>query len=536
VRVCMEVGMSERAVRVVVKSVGSARDGAEPLKVVLRGDGAVAALKVAIRRDHPARPEPAEQRLVYAGRLLDDEVRLAELAGAAGLAEIVVHLVISPNASSTAKGADSVRATATTTASASGTGAVATEPARSATEAAESEALARPSRVHSVAQGGAPEPESQSSTSGTSGVAAPPAWAANATGNSAALPEAEPVAVDSFSPASWSYGYNAPHVPGYNYSSYYPMPPVPQGYFVPQGTPPRPEQDGNFSALYSQQMWQACMMQAYVDAQLQYAYAMNQFYAGTSAQDLINRGSQPAEVSLEERQETPGVVDRQNVQNPSSSGLRQRTAAGGARDNAGDAPRQDQRLAAREPRGNRPDAAAFAGAHAAANVGAQGGVRGFVVQLEFNWGLMLKLAFLVFLLAQEGSPIRVAGLAFVAVFIYMWQVGRLDFVNRAFARAAPALNRVPRAVARVNEPTPRNDVDVAGANRNVDATGLGRSDGAPPNGIPAFALAAAHFFHGFVLSLLPNWRPVVPQGPAAFADAPGGAMEQRPGGVVDNDG
>lgn len=64
-------------------------------------------------------------------------------------------------------------------------------------------------------------------------------------------------------------------------------------------------------------------------------------------------------------------------------------------------------------------------------------VRQFVFRLQLNWVLLLKLFVFVYVLGQDASRRRMYALILLAVSIYMWQMGYLRFVRRFVETALP---------------------------------------------------------------------------------------------------
>eukprot|EP00183_Erythrolobus_madagascarensis_P006299 CAMPEP_0185846372 /NCGR_PEP_ID=MMETSP1354-20130828/2035_1 /TAXON_ID=708628 /ORGANISM="Erythrolobus madagascarensis, Strain CCMP3276" /LENGTH=515 /DNA_ID=CAMNT_0028546499 /DNA_START=32 /DNA_END=1579 /DNA_ORIENTATION=+ len=513
--------MTEPTIEVTIKCVGSASEGAGVLKLQLERDGTVESLKRAVRLHHPSQPCPSSQKLVFKGRVLHDTICLSELHNSAGdAAELVVHLVISTSsgASPPANFAD-------------GNSTQSVTPENS--EVLHQEGRYSGSREEYIRASG----DSASTSS---------------------LPEAEPHVSDGpGSRVRWPSTHDFAATPAQQVPfSFYAVPPA-MNFSGPPAYPPWSPQDADPSSLYAQQMWQAYMMQAYVDAQLHYAHAMNQYYAGTERggesqeQSGAECTNETVRASAPQRDIGQGsALDSRNVHTPSSSGLRQRVTTA-----------QSTRGHANQPDRHRVDAdrqeVVAPGPGQVPRNGEQGalgdGFRGFALQLELNWGLMLKLAFLVFLLAQEGSPVRIAGLAFAAVLIYLWQMGRFDFVHRAVARYAPLMNQVQGQrnanpirmnPVRVHERAAPEGGDVrhaaGGLDHVAEAAPVAPEPEAPtvPNSEPGFAYSAAQFVHGFVLSLLPTWRPAPqePRGaPAHFHVVRDGAGDAGPADNVQDE-
>lgn len=109
-----------------------------------------------------------------------------------------------------------------------------------------------------------------------------------------------------------------------------------------------------------------------------------------------------------------------------------------------------------------------------------------VFQFDLHWGLLLKLALFVFILAQEGSPRRTKMLGALAVFVYFWQTGHLGFVRRLMAVLLPSPTQLFSYLAPSTPPT-----NNANSTRRL-----------------AVAMSYVYSFcYGFVCSLLPSWNP-----------------------------
>lgn len=151
-----------------------------------------------------------------------------------------------------------------------------------------------------------------------------------------------------------------------------------------------------------------------------------------------------------------------------------------------------------------------AGGPAAAAAAAAGGaaeaprVRRFVFQFELNWGLIAKLALLVYLLAQDVSTQRLYLLIAVAGAIYLWQTGHLSFMRRMVATALPNPRQLIDNLFPTPAAAPAGDEGVDGVEREAQ----------PPQRMPhrfgrtAVVLSFVYsFVYGFVCSLLPAWNP-----------------------------
>jgi len=172
-------------------------------------------------------------------------------------------------------------------------------------------------------------------------------------------------------------------------------------------------------------------------------------------------------------------------------------------------------------------------------------VFGVQLRLEINWGLIMKLAFFVFLLGQEGPAWRTALLGIIALLIYLWQVGRMEFLQRSLARYIPnagaALQQIrdtqlqrliqmrtanananANANAEANAETQRRNNPVGAAsnstqNPTVAPASAESSTASVPSTTPANQLPQNivqvsssfifAFVYGFVCSLVPSWRP-----------------------------
>ncbi|KAA8490795.1 hypothetical protein FVE85_1242 [Porphyridium purpureum] len=143
--------------------------------------------------------------------------------------------------------------------------------------------------------------------------------------------------------------------------------------------------------------------------------------------------------------------------------------------------------------------------------------RPMVLRFEINWALILKLAFVVFLIGQEGPPWKIFLMSFVAVMIYMWQIGRLAplqrFVEQNFPNPARLFPVLPDGdLPQENQGQhgheqqfPANAREDRGdALRAGQATPSAGSQVGPPNRPSLYFLS---FFYGLICSLVPSWRP-----------------------------
>ena len=124
--------------------------------------------------------------------------------------------------------------------------------------------------------------------------------------------------------------------------------------------------------------------------------------------------------------------------------------------------------------------------------------------------LLLKLAFFVYLLGQDGGQQRLFLLSICALLIFLAQTGRLDFMNR-----------IHLFIPRFTRPLPPPRPPPAEPNADPNAEG-GGADGEPGGGgaaaaqepePPAEGIAMSLFrdvesiIGAFFASLLPSWRP-----------------------------
>lgn len=132
-------------------------------------------------------------------------------------------------------------------------------------------------------------------------------------------------------------------------------------------------------------------------------------------------------------------------------------------------------------------------------------VRRFVFQFEINWSLISKLIFVVYLLGQEGSPRRVYTLMTIALAIYLWQTNRLGFLRRIAGVALPNPVQLFESLFPREDPS---DVGDAGPSDAQQAPAVSRPRVRNRFGRVAVILCFVYsFFYGFVSSLLPAWRP-----------------------------
>lgn len=110
--------------------------------------------------------------------------------------------------------------------------------------------------------------------------------------------------------------------------------------------------------------------------------------------------------------------------------------------------------------------------------------RHLVFQFDLHWGLLLKLIFFVFVLAQDGTERRTKMLSALAVLVYLWQTGNLGFLRRLFGVLLPSPNQL------------------------FSSLGAARDESVPIMWRIAVGFSYLYsFFYGFVCSLLPSWNP-----------------------------
>mmetsp|Transcript_1882 Transcript_1882/g.3351 ORF Transcript_1882/g.3351 Transcript_1882/m.3351 type:complete len:454 (-) Transcript_1882:140-1501(-) len=128
--------------------------------------------------------------------------------------------------------------------------------------------------------------------------------------------------------------------------------------------------------------------------------------------------------------------------------------------------------------------------------GIRGGhVLGMLAGMEMNWSLILKLTFLVFLLGQEGSFSRILALVVCAVLFYLYQVGRLSFVERIAVRLVDfQRERAQRSAQQ------RQQQGEEGEQQGRAAVDGGQR-------VRYFVFEFVSFCYGLMCSLVPSWRP-----------------------------
>lgn len=135
-------------------------------------------------------------------------------------------------------------------------------------------------------------------------------------------------------------------------------------------------------------------------------------------------------------------------------------------------------------------------------------VRRFVFQFEINWSLILKLVLVVYLLGQEGSPRRVYTLMALALAVYLWQTNRLGFVRRVAEAALPNPVQLFEALFPPEEPPSEGDAGPVDPVDTEQTANVSRSRAPNRFGRGAVILCFVYsFLYGFVSSLLPAWRP-----------------------------
>jgi len=218
----------------------------------------------------------------------------------------------------------------------------------------------------------------------------------------------------------------------------------------------------------------------------------------------------------------PGALDPSMAQTPFTAGAAAASAAAAAAAAAAagrpgeHAPPPNPGAAAGEGAAQPANGGAGAGAAqqgAAAGVAAAGGMGGDMEDEEGRVDgvkLLLKLAFFVYLLGQDGGQQRLFLLSIGALLIFLAQTGRLDFMNR-----------IHLFIPRFTQPLPPPRPPPAEPNADPNAEG-GGADGEPGGGgaaaaqepePPAEGIAMSLFrdvesiIGAFFASLLPSWRP-----------------------------
>lgn len=139
-------------------------------------------------------------------------------------------------------------------------------------------------------------------------------------------------------------------------------------------------------------------------------------------------------------------------------------------------------------------------------------VRQFVLQFQINWVLLLKLAVFVYILGQDATVSRVMLLIAMAVVIYLWQMGHLQFFRRLIATVIPNPRQLmenlfpPMQRQRQQQPLPTRPQQQEGQDDSGEE--LPQRRATHRFGRVAIILSLFYsFVYGFVCSLLPAWNP-----------------------------
>lgn len=137
-------------------------------------------------------------------------------------------------------------------------------------------------------------------------------------------------------------------------------------------------------------------------------------------------------------------------------------------------------------------------------------VRHFVFQFQINWVLLLKLAVFVYILSQDASTQRVLLLIGVAIVIYLWQMGHLRFFRRIIAAVIPnprqLMENLFPPLQRQRQQQPQQNVP-QGAHSNAGETQPQRRTPHRFGRVVILFSLLYSFVYGFVCSLLPAWNP-----------------------------
>jgi len=471
-------------VDLVIKTPSSESEA--PLRLSVSLDGTVRDIKERLRQQHPEHPPPSDQRLIFAGKLLADSLRTADVLRQRDVNEpqtfhLMLPLKESP-ARSSSSSAPSVSRTVSAPAAPSST------PSSSSATAAAAAAATASAVAATSAQGNA---NAAAASAGAASPRQPVHRSPPPTGGAAA-----------FWPPS-----GAADVP-------MPMP-FTTAAEVPFMQQPHPFNTGGVATSFYFQEWDG---QPYVFAlpavtsfapPLPYVHAQIGTFALASLGDGAALGQPlfagsyvgnlPVPTNLAEEQ-----VNAENV----GAGM----AAAGGGEQAGGGFGGGMGLAA-----------------GVGGMGAEGEVQGEEGRTD-SLKLFLKLAFFVYVLGQDGTNQRIILLLVGALVIFLAQTGRLDFLRGLAAPHPPPANNgraaQPRQQADGAPPAAGDNNSAAvpegGADGRVErepADGAVDGDGneAGAQVVPAPESTAVSLLRdiesvvaAFFTSLMPTWRPYDP--------------------------
>ncbi|GJQ08937.1 hypothetical protein GpartN1_g728.t1 [Galdieria partita] len=119
--------------------------------------------------------------------------------------------------------------------------------------------------------------------------------------------------------------------------------------------------------------------------------------------------------------------------------------------------------------------------------------RGFVLQFQVDWQLLVKLFFLVLLLGQDGDPFRFYVLLCFAVLVYLYQTGALSGI---FSRISSLLN-----TSFISRPS-----NVSRTSNQAEGVSEGRASRIRQT-VRNLYLKICVFLYSFICSLFPAWQP-----------------------------
>eukprot|EP00871_Galdieria_phlegrea_P001511 jgi/Galph1/2360/GphlegSOOS_G28.1 len=128
------------------------------------------------------------------------------------------------------------------------------------------------------------------------------------------------------------------------------------------------------------------------------------------------------------------------------------------------------------------------------HVGAPAFQRGFVLQFQIDWQLLMKLVFLVLLVGQNGDPFRFYFLLFFAIIVYLYQTGALSGL----------VTRVSELLSFTHHSGQSSASGVAYVSRPSDET---TRSSRVRRVLRNFYAKMYLFLYSFVCSLFPAWQP-----------------------------
>lgn len=130
--------------------------------------------------------------------------------------------------------------------------------------------------------------------------------------------------------------------------------------------------------------------------------------------------------------------------------------------------------------------------------------RGFVLQFQVDWQLLMKLIFLVLLLGQDGDPFRFYVLLFFAALVYLYQTGALSGI---VARISSWLHSTaivrPPTISRASDRTEELSERRTSRFRQI---------------VRSIYLKIYVFLYSFICSLFPAWQPDAAERPRQHED------------------